>query len=110
MRRRDILLQAAALPVVATLGRTARADEGTSFDGATVRAMARDLAQHPWAAPDATLPPELKDLDYQQYRSIRFELTTDGLHALPTPSSIWREILLKRAHGIDVKGTDRIRR
>ena len=38
--------------------------------------------------------------------SIPFELTTDGLHALPAPGSIWREILLKRADGIDVKSTD----
>jgi glucans biosynthesis protein len=73
MRRRDILLQSAVLPVVAALGPTARADESLPFDTSTVRTMARELAQHPWQAPNETLPPSLKDLDYQQYRSIRFD-------------------------------------
>jgi glucans biosynthesis protein len=73
MRRRDILLQAAAVPIVAALGRAARAGESTPFDGATVRNQARDLAQRAYQAPDTTLPDELKDLDYQTYRSIRFD-------------------------------------
>ena len=73
MRRRDILLQAASLPVVAALGRTAHAEESAPFDAATVRNLARDLAQRAWQAPDATLPDQLKNLDYQQYRSIRFD-------------------------------------
>ena len=38
-----------------------------------MRNLARDLAQQAWQAPDATLPDELKNLDYQQYRSIRFD-------------------------------------
>lgn len=37
MRRRDILLQAAALPVVGALGRAVRAEESTPFEGATLR-------------------------------------------------------------------------
>jgi glucans biosynthesis protein len=73
MRRRDMLLQSAALPIAAALGRGARADESTPFDGATVRNLARALAQRPWQAPDSTLPDPLKNLDYQQYRSIRFD-------------------------------------
>ena len=73
MRRRDILLRAAVLPVVATLCRAARAEESSSFDAATVRNLARDLAQRAYQAPDAALPDELKNLDYQQYRSIRFD-------------------------------------
>ena len=73
MRRRDILLRAAVLPVVATLCRAARAEESSSFEAATVRNLARDLAQRAYQAPDATLPDELKNLDYQQYRSIRFD-------------------------------------
>ena len=73
MRRRDILLQAAVLPIVAALGRTARAEESTPFDGATVRNLARDLAQRAYQAPDATLPDPLKNLEYQDYRSIRFD-------------------------------------
>jgi hypothetical protein len=66
-----MLLQAAVLPVVATLRRAAGAEESSSFDAATVRNLARDLAQRAYQAPDATLPDELKNLDYQQYRSIR---------------------------------------
>src|ERR1700722_16906750 len=73
MRRRDMLLQGAALPVVAALGRGARAEESAPFDSATVRRLAHDLAQRAWQAPDATLPDTLKNLDYQQYRSIRFD-------------------------------------
>jgi periplasmic glucans biosynthesis protein len=73
MRRRDILLQAAALPIAAMMGGAARADESAPFDASTVRNLARDLAQRAWQAPDATLPDELKDLDYQRYRSIRFD-------------------------------------
>jgi glucans biosynthesis protein len=73
MHRRDILLQSAVLPVVAAFGRTARADEPVPFDASTVRNLARELAQHPWQAPNETLPDSLKNLDYQQYRSIRFD-------------------------------------
>jgi len=72
MHRRDILLQAVALPIAA-LGRAALADESVPFDAATVRNLARDLAQRAWQAPDASLPDELKNLDYQAYRSIRFD-------------------------------------
>ncbi len=78
MRRRELLLRSAALPIVAAVGHGAKADETTSFDAATVRNMAREIAQKPYQAPDQTLPDQLKDLDYQQYRSIRF----DPSHAL----------------------------
>src|SRR5579871_4954115 len=73
MRRRDILLQAAALPIVTALGHGAHAEEMTPFDSATVRNLARGLAQRAWQAPDASLPDALKNLDYQQYRAIRFD-------------------------------------
>ena len=73
MLRRELLLRGAALPIVAAVGRRAHADETTSFDGSTVRNMAREIAQKPYQAPDATLPDTLKNLDYQQYRSIRFD-------------------------------------
>ena len=46
MRRRDILLQARGPADCCRVGRaTARAEESTPFDGATVRNLARDLAQ-----------------------------------------------------------------
>jgi glucans biosynthesis protein len=48
-------------------------DEAQRFDAAMVREMARRLAQQPYKAPDAILPDELKNLDYQAYRSIRFD-------------------------------------
>jgi glucans biosynthesis protein len=78
MRRRDILLQSAVLPIVAAFGSTARAQDPAPFDGATVRNLAKELAQRAWQAPNETLPDPLKNLDYQQYRSIRF----DPAHAL----------------------------
>jgi glucans biosynthesis protein len=43
------------------------------FEASVVRDMARQMAQQPYKAPDSTLPAELKDLDYQAYRSIRFD-------------------------------------
>jgi glucans biosynthesis protein len=85
MHRRDILVQAATLPLVSALGRAAQPDEATAFDAATVRTVAHDLAQRAWQAPKATLPDVLQNLDYQQYRSIRF----DPGHAL------WRGLGLR---------------
>ena len=54
------------------------------FDAANVRNMARELALKPFKAPDGGLPANLKDLDYDQYRKIRFSperalWRTDGL-------------------------------
>src|SRR5690348_2523958 len=46
--------------------------EGPPFDASTVRQLARNLAQKPYAPPDTSLPDNLKDLNYDQYRSIRF--------------------------------------
>ena len=46
MHRRDILLQGALLPIIAALAGGARAQEAMPFDNATVRNLARHLAQH----------------------------------------------------------------
>jgi periplasmic glucans biosynthesis protein len=75
MRRRELLLGSGALSIAAASGLAppARADEATPFDGATVRNLARNLAQNAFQAPDSSLPDTLKNLDYQQYRSIRFD-------------------------------------
>ena len=73
MRRRDILLHSAVLPVVAAFGSAARAEDPSPFDSTTVRNLAKELAQRAWQAPNETLPDPLKNLDYQQYRSIRFD-------------------------------------
>ena len=37
-----------------------------------VRSRARALAQQPWTPPQASVPPELAELDYDGYRRIRF--------------------------------------
>jgi glucans biosynthesis protein len=52
---------------------SARAADAAPFDAATVRTLARNLAQHDYKAPDAALPDELNNLDYQAYRAIRFD-------------------------------------
>ncbi|MFL6837891.1 MAG: glucan biosynthesis protein, partial [Bradyrhizobium sp.] len=46
--------------------------EPQRFDGSIVRQIARDLASKPFKAPDNTLPDNLKNLDYDHYRMIRF--------------------------------------
>ncbi len=42
------------------------------FDRSVVRQMARDLASKAFKAPDNKLPDNLKGLDYDRYRAIRF--------------------------------------
>jgi glucans biosynthesis protein len=42
------------------------------FDRSIVRQMAREAASKPFKAPDNKLPDNLKDLDYDHYRAIRF--------------------------------------
>ncbi len=37
-----------------------------------IRQLARELAQTPHSAPNDPLPPELKDLSYDVYRTVRF--------------------------------------
>jgi glucans biosynthesis protein len=76
LHRRGLLRGGAFLPVATWFGQADAAPSSTpsaSFDASTVRQMARQLAQQPYKAPDTTLPPELKDLDYSAYRSIRFD-------------------------------------
>ena len=43
------------------------------FEAASVRALARELAQKPYKPPDNRLPDVLKDLTYDRYRMIRFK-------------------------------------
>jgi periplasmic glucans biosynthesis protein len=82
MRRRELLLRSAYLPIAAAQlatglvpvgGASARAEDAAPFDGATVRNLARDLAKRAYQAPDSSLPDALNNLDYQAYRSIRFD-------------------------------------
>jgi glucans biosynthesis protein len=72
--RRLLLRGVATLPLVELMGAAPAApEEPQNFDSAAVRDMARQLARQPYKAPDAALPDELKNLDYEAYRSIRFD-------------------------------------
>ena len=72
MRRRELLVASLSLSIAPALGRAAGPDASTPFDGATVRNLARQLAQQAYKAPDTKLPDALNDLDYSAYRAIRF--------------------------------------
>jgi len=77
LHRRDVVLAGLALPFLGPLALEPRAtlaadEKPTAFDPMQVRQLARDLAQKPYKAPDTSLPPQLKDLSYDQYRKIRF--------------------------------------
>ncbi len=76
MKRRDLLRGSVALPWLAAWGPQSAAAAPAvpaPFDGGTVRSLARQLAGQPYKAPDSNLPDSIKDLDYQAYRSIRFD-------------------------------------
>jgi glucans biosynthesis protein len=75
LNRRHFLGASVALPLMslATRGLVLPAQaEAQPFDASTVRQMARDAAAKPFKAPDNKLPDNLKDLDYDHYRAIRF--------------------------------------
>jgi len=75
LNRRSFLQVVAALPLASSTASglllPARA-ESTAFDRSIVRQIARDAAGKPFKAPDSKLPDNLKDLDYDHYRAIRF--------------------------------------
>jgi glucans biosynthesis protein len=75
LNRRHLLQAIAALPLgsstAAGLITSARA-EISPFDRSIVRQLARDAAKKPYKGSDAKLPDNLKNLDYDQYRQIRF--------------------------------------
>src|SRR5256886_3385881 len=73
--RRPFLRVSAALPLPASTTReflTPANAQSAPFDRAVVRQAARDLAAKPFKAPDSKLPDNLKNLDYDRYRAIRF--------------------------------------
>ena len=84
MNRRQFLTTSVAVPVVALFPfppahaagapnpATPASAQGAPFDPANVRQLAHDLAQKPYQAPDSSLPDNLKHLDYDKYRKIRF--------------------------------------
>lgn len=75
MNRRNFVAASIGLPLVLA-GQSARAqpkaDASTSFDANLVRQRARKLAEAPFKPQDNKLPGTLKDIDYDQYRAIRF--------------------------------------
>jgi glucans biosynthesis protein len=73
LNRRQLLGASAALPLLTILPRSLAAAPGpTAFDASVVRSLARDAAAKPYKAPDNKLPDSLKDLNYDQYRALRF--------------------------------------
>jgi glucans biosynthesis protein len=81
-RRRALIGGGASLslPAILSLASSDAAAQpsGGTFDAGTVRRLARELAQRPFQPAETKLPAELSHLDYDQYRSIRF----DPRHAL----------------------------
>jgi len=75
MNRRQLLRASVAVSTATILPRVAAA-EPTPADGqfgpSYVRDLARSIASKPFEPPDEKLPDALKDLNYDQYRSIRF--------------------------------------
>jgi glucans biosynthesis protein len=65
---RPLTLAAAETPTAPTAA-------SATFDAATVRGLARELAAKPYEAPSGKLPDALAKLTYDQYREIRFDPT-----------------------------------
>lgn len=74
MNRRQLLRASVVFSAAAALPRVATADAASdvAFGPSYVRELARGLAAKSFEAPDEKLPDALKDLNYDQYRSIRF--------------------------------------
>ncbi|MDD1585373.1 glucan biosynthesis protein G, partial [Bradyrhizobium sp. WBOS4] len=73
MNRRQLVQGSALLPALLLASRRSlAAPPDNAFGPSTVRDLARMLASKPYEGPDEKLPGGLKDLDYDQYRSIRF--------------------------------------
>ncbi|WP_373568247.1 glucan biosynthesis protein G [Bradyrhizobium cajani] len=74
MNRRQVLRASAAFSAAAMLLRAAQAQTGPAptFSPSYLRELARALAAKSFVPPDEKLPDALKNLNYDQYRSIRF--------------------------------------
>jgi glucans biosynthesis protein len=75
LNRRHFLQAAASLPLVSSTASrlvTPALAQAAPFDRSIVRQLARDAASKPYKAPDINLPNNLKNLDYDHYRQIRF--------------------------------------
>lgn len=72
MNRRQFLRASAAVSAAAVLPRAMDAQAGATFSPSYVRQLARSLAAKPFEPADEKLPTALTNLNYDQYRSIRF--------------------------------------
>ena len=76
-----------------------------------MRAIARELAQKPYKAPDNKLPDALKDLTYDRYRMIRFQAGARALAqrgpAVPAPVLPSRLLLREPRRHLRGEGRDR---
>ena len=74
LNRRQLLRASAVISAAAALPRVGAADSPSevAFGPSSVRELARSLAAKSFEPPDEKLPDELRDLNYDQYRSIRF--------------------------------------
>ena len=75
LNRRQLLRASVAVSTAAILPRAAASESAVAdvqFAPSYVRDLARAIASKPFEPPDEKLPDALKDLSYDQYRSIRF--------------------------------------
>ncbi|MGG5887361.1 glucan biosynthesis protein [Falsiroseomonas sp. HC035] len=74
MQRRTALAAFAALSASATgVGFAQQRPSARPFTEGTVRDLARELAKSPYRAPESRLPRGFADLDYDAYRTLRFD-------------------------------------
>ena len=74
MNRRQLLQASLAVSAAAVFPHAQAAEPAeTPFSPSVVRDLARALAAKAYQAPDQSLPDALKNLTYDQYRSIRFQ-------------------------------------
>src|SRR6266404_3432393 len=75
LNRRQLLRASVAVSTATILPRVAAAEPtpaDVQFGPSYVRDLARSIASKPFEPPDEKLPDAMKDLNYDQYRSIRF--------------------------------------
>ena len=75
MNRRRFLQVASSLPFASSAASgflSPALAERVAFDRAIVRQLARDAASKAYKSPDTKLPDNLRNLDYDHYRAIRF--------------------------------------
>jgi len=98
LNRRQFL-EASALTPLATLlpgAVSAASAADLPFGPSYVRELARNLASKPFAPPEEKVPDALKDLTYDQYRSIRFLPERAAWRSEKLPFEVVRERIADR--------------